>query len=157
MVELKSFKTEIFFTLPINLGVICLVCTAMITDQWVSGKGSFVNGGTGSLTYNYGLFSGRKQSNIAGSPQKFGLSGSKIGYPVKDVICYQLSTFVVTCKGSKCMYSCANDPKADVEDILSTCPYTRESGDAILCSENTRQVKADCNNTDETYESGSRS
>ena len=67
----SHFKPLLFFTLPICGLVIILACTSIISESWVTGKATFVSpDGDGaednSLTYNYGLFAGKKKRVVAG-------------------------------------------------------------------------------------------
>ncbi len=36
MLRFRSFKAEIFFTIPVNALAIALVCAAFVTEEWVS-------------------------------------------------------------------------------------------------------------------------
>ena len=55
----RSFKTEVFLTIPLTFLAFGLVCASFITTQWVTGK-SIIENSKDELSYNYGLFSGHK-------------------------------------------------------------------------------------------------
>ena len=55
----RSFKTEVFLTIPLTFLAFGLVCASFITTEWVSGR-SIKSDSEDEITYNYGLFSGHK-------------------------------------------------------------------------------------------------
>ena len=58
----RSFKTEVFLTIPLTILVFALTCTSYITQSWVSGEAKISNQSNADLQYNYGLFKGAKVS-----------------------------------------------------------------------------------------------
>ena len=59
-----AFKTEVFLTVPLTFLAFTLVCLSLVTQEWVSGKGIIESNSTtsqnGEITYNFGLFNGKK-------------------------------------------------------------------------------------------------
>ena len=55
----RSFKTEVFLTIPLTFLAFGLVCASFITKEWVSGRSIKVES-EDEIVYNYGLFSGHK-------------------------------------------------------------------------------------------------
>ena len=69
----KSFKPEVFFTLPICGLVIALVLASLITEQWVVGRAESADS---TVTFNFGLFAGKKATQIGTGTLAYDL-GSK--------------------------------------------------------------------------------
>ena len=63
----RSFKTEVFLTIPLSLLVFVLTCASLITQDWVNGEAKLSNGTDGIITYNFGLFKGEKVKQTFGS------------------------------------------------------------------------------------------
>ena len=61
----RTFKTEVFLTIPLTLLVFILTCTSFVTQNWVSGEAIIKNDTDKKIIYNYGLFRGEKsQTNL---------------------------------------------------------------------------------------------
>lgn len=56
----KRFKAEIFLTIPTSLVAFVLVCTSLISQQWVTGMATVDGQEEIDIQYNYGLFKGEK-------------------------------------------------------------------------------------------------
>ncbi|TRY76794.1 hypothetical protein TCAL_07416 [Tigriopus californicus] len=120
----KSFKPEVFYTIPICGLVFGLVCASLITNHWVEGVAKFEEGGEdGRVTFYYGLFSGYKSKVV---------SSLTLGHALG-----------VVCLHGQCMFSCADSKKLDIEDILGDCPYTNVEGDLFFCENSEKSSKGD--------------
>jgi hypothetical protein len=67
MMQVKGFKAEVFFTIPITFLIFGLVCTSLITQEWVSGRALIVNEDDFQIKYNFGLFKGEKVRTRSGT------------------------------------------------------------------------------------------
>ena len=111
----KSFKAEIFFSLPVCGVAFALACTSMVTEEWVAGTAPRNNATieTFEVTYNYGLFGGQKTVVRGQSPT----------YDLK-----------VVCGSGACFYSCSQErAKDDFDNLFGDCPYTANFGDNVYC------------------------
>lgn len=128
----KSFKPEIFYTLPICGLIFGLVCASLITNHWVEGEATFEQGSDGLVIFNYGLFSGFKSKVVLSLSTTYSLG--------------------VACVDGRCMFSCATEKKSDIQDILGGCPLTNVHGDIEFCppyiQKSSRGIKEDkaCDN-----------
>ena len=103
----------------------------------MTGSGTASNSGSGvesNLKYNLGLFKGVKTRSLQGNTyENLKLGGETPIFHSLISHCINLHIFAVVCKGSKCMFSCGDKLKDDINDILSQCPYTNDWGDLFLC------------------------
>ena len=115
----KSFKTEVFLTIPLILLAFCITCASLIKNQWVTGTG--INNATnGEYEYNFGLFNGEKVRYV----------GGRTAFHVKLV-----------CSDGYCIYSCGpnkNDRNNDITNILSNQPCDNLA-DSYFCDSNSEK------------------
>ena len=118
----KSFKTEVFLTIPLILLAFCITCASLIKNQWVTGTAKISNNVTnGEYEYNFGLFSGEKVRYF----------GSRTAFHVKLV-----------CSNGYCIYSCGkskNDRNNDITNILGNQPCDNLA-DSYFCD----SISEDC-------------
>lgn len=68
----RSFKTEVFLTIPLTILAFVLTCASLITQHWVNGRAIIEGNPEFEITYNYGLFKGEKIRTRAGQ-KSYGL------------------------------------------------------------------------------------
>ena len=130
----KSFKTEVFLTIPLILIAFSISCTSFITKQWVIGTASIQNtteyNSDYEIKYNYGLFSGEKTSS-RGFTKTLQLK--------------------VICMNAYCMLSCGknkNDQNQDIENVLSEKPCDNSiATDSFYCDKKDNICISNTNST----------
>ncbi len=79
MVKFKGFKAEVFISIPLTAMAFIMVCTSLISSQWVSGEiknSNATDDQQNSISYNYGLFSGSK-TRIRSGTLEFSLKSNR--------------------------------------------------------------------------------
>ena len=74
----RSFKTEVFLTIPLTFVALGCICASFLSNQWVSGS-AFVENSDFEINYNYGLFWGQK-TRITESTKSFDITGNQISF-----------------------------------------------------------------------------
>ena len=120
----KSFKTEVFLTIPLILLAFCITCASLIKNQWITGTATLISDNVtqGNFEYNFGLFNGEKVRYY----------GSRTAFHVKLV-----------CSNGYCIYSCGqskNDRNRDITNILSNQPCDNSyATDSYFCDSNSKE------------------
>ena len=74
----RSFKTEVFLTIPLTFVALGCICASFLSNQWVSGS-AMVENSDFEISYNYGLFWGQK-TRVTESTKSFDITGNQIYY-----------------------------------------------------------------------------